>query len=168
MPTSAPAENGCVGLTNSDRKSRSAREVNRCLLRVLDTRTVRLGRREDPLPASPVLGQLVTVGRRAIAAREVPREILQVGHRGAAPSVDGLAWIADGGHRVAATEEAGEQPALGDRGVLVFVEEYHAIAIAFGPADLRPPLRKRGCEGHLVGEIDDASLPLLVPVGVDE
>ena len=65
------------------------------------------------------------------ARGKVSAEVEDVGDRRAAPAVDRLVGVADRGHRVAAPgrrvgpgEERAEQQRLGDRGVLVLVEQH--------------------------------------------
>ncbi len=108
----------------------------------------------------------------AVGLREVLREVVQVGDRGAAPAVDRLAGVADGGHRVpgagAAAEQAGQHEALGDRGVLVLVEQHHPVLLAQQPADLGALLGEPGGGGDLVAEVEQAELLLAGPVVLDQ
>lgn len=96
--------------------------------------------------------------------REVLGEVVQVGDGRAAPAVDGLAGVADGGHRVsggralgALSEEAGEQESLGDGRVLVLVEEDDAELLAEDLADLGPGGGQLGGAGDLVAEVEQVA-----------
>ena len=68
--------------------------------------------------------------------REVGDEPAQVAGAGAAPAVDRLARVADGGDRVAAAEQRLQQHQLGVAGVLVLVEQHDLVAGPLGRADL--------------------------------
>ena len=61
------------------------------------------------------------------------------------------------GDRVAAAEEPGEQPALGDRGVLVLVEQDHPELLPQGRADLGAGLGETRSQTHLVGEVHEVA-----------
>ncbi len=97
-------------------------------------------------------------------------EVVEVGDGGAAPAVDGLAGVADGGDGVAGAlaEQAGEQQALGDGGVLVFVEEDDAELLAQGRADLGAGGGEGGGRGDLVAEVEEVAAAFFVAVGADE
>ena len=84
-----------------------------------------VGEVEQPAAAAAVLAEREAAGGAAVGVREVRGEVVEVGHGGAAPAVDGLAGVADGGDGVAGAgaEQPGEQQPLGDRGVLVLVEQ---------------------------------------------
>ncbi len=98
------------------------------------------------------------------------REVVEVGHGGAAPPVDGLAGVADGGDGVprAAPEQSGEQQPLGHRGVLVLVEEDDRELLAEDAADLGPLLREPRGQGDLVAEVDEVAVALLLAVRADQ
>lgn len=108
--------------------------------------------------------------------REVEREVVEVGHGGAAPAVDRLAGVSDGGDGVpgpalgAAAEEGGEQQPLGDGGVLVLVEQHHPEFVAQDRADLGAGERQLGGERDLVAEVEEvaALLGLAVAPGQPE
>lgn len=107
--------------------------------------------------------------------REVLGEVVEVGDGGAAPAVDGLARVADGGHRVAGgalsgalAEEAGEQQPLGDGGVLVLVEEDDPELVAEDLADLGPGGGQLGGAGDLVAEVEQVAGALGGAVADDE
>ena len=91
------------------------------------------------------------------SAGEVLGEAVDVGHARAAPAVDRLQRVADRGDRVAAAEQPHEQQALGDRGVLVLVEQHDAELVAQRGADVGALLGEPGAEAHLVGEVDEVA-----------
>ena len=83
----------------------------------------------------PVLRKLVDsrrTGVRPRLGREVVREPAQVARAGAPPAVDGLAGVADRGHRVPAAEQGAQQHQLRVAGVLVLVEQHDVVAAALG------------------------------------
>ena len=82
--------------------------------------------------------------------REVGGEPAQVAGARAAPAVDGLARVADRGHRVPAAEQRPQQHQLGVAGVLVLVEQDHLVAGALGRADLGVPAGDPGRQRHLI------------------
>ena len=97
---------------------------------------------EDPPLGASVDGEGV---RRHGAGHGGERlgEVEDVGDRRAAPAVDRLVGVADRGHRVPAAAGrvgAGEDPrqhdGLGDRGVLVLVEEHHPELVALEHSDV--------------------------------
>ena len=106
--------------------------------------------------------------RPPVGRREVLGEPVEVGHRRTTPAVDGLAGVADRGHRMAATEQADEHPALRDAGVLVLVEQHDDRPLALGRPDLRERLGEPGRQGHLVAEVDRVEVGLGLPVGADQ
>lgn len=95
------------------------------------------------------------------------REVVEVGDGGAAPAVDRLAGVADGGHRVprTAAEQPGQQPPLGDGGVLVLVQQHHPALLAQQPPDRRVVLGEQRGVGDLVAEVEQVAAALLAPVG---
>ena len=118
-----------------------------------------VGGLEDARVGAPVDGERVRrdVGRRRRAGKSCA-EPEDVGHRRAPPAVDRLVGVADRGHRVAAAVAGvgpGEEPAqhqrLGDRGVLVLVEQHDLELRALGLADLgaaRAPAGRRARSGR--------------------
>jgi hypothetical protein len=131
-----------------------------------------VGEVEQPAPAAAVLGERVAAGGGAVGVREVPGEVVEVGDRGAAPAVDGLAGVADRGDRVPgprlAAEQPGEQQPLRDRGVLVLVQQHDAVAVPEHPADLGPGRRQLGGPGDLVPEVEQVAAALLPAVRLRE
>jgi hypothetical protein len=104
--------------------------------------------------------------------REVHAEVVDVVDRGPPPAVDGLARVADRGHGMPATvlagtaaEETLQHPALGDRGVLVLVQQHGLEPGPLAEADLGALDRKPGAGGHLVGELSDLLVGLQGTVG---
>ena len=85
---------------------------------------------------------------------EVGGEPAQVAGAGAAPAVDGLARVADRGHRVPAAEQRPQQHQLGVAGVLVLVEQDDLVAGALGRSDLRVPAGDPGRQCHLVPVVE--------------
>ncbi len=86
-------------------------------------------------------------------------EGLDVGHRGAAPSVDGLHGIADRRDRAAAEQGRQDHP-LRDRGVLVLVEQDHPEGPAHRVDDLAARTDQVHAQAHVVLE-PQAPGPLL-------
>ena len=80
--------------------------------------------------------------------REVDGEPPQVPRARAAPAVDGLARVADRGHRVPAAEQRPQQHQLGVAGVLVLVQQHHLVAGPLGRADLRVRGRRSAPRGR--------------------
>ncbi|GAA3219579.1 hypothetical protein GCM10020256_24770 [Streptomyces thermocoprophilus] len=117
-----------------------------------------VGEVEEPAAAAAVLAERPAVGGAAVGVREVFGEVVEVGDGGAAPAVDGLAGVADGGDGVAgaAAEQAGEQDALGDGGVLVLVEEDDAELVTQQAADFGQLCELCG-EGDLVAEVEQVA-----------
>ena len=110
--------------------------------RVVERSRQQVGGLEDPPLGASVDGERV---RRHGAGHGGERlgEVEDVGDRRAAPAVDRLVGVADRGHRVPAAAGrvgAGEDPrqhdGLGDRGVLVLVEEHHPELVALERADV--------------------------------
>lgn len=128
-----------------------------------------VGQPQQPAAAAAVLAEGVAPGGGAVGGGEVLGEVVEVGDGGAAPAVDGLAGVADGGDRVAGAvaEQAGEQDALSDGGVLVLVEEDHAVLLAQRPADLGDVAGEGGGEGDLVAEVDEVAGAFAGPVLLD-
>ncbi len=108
-----------------------------------------VGEVEEAAAAAAVLAERLAGRGAAVGVREVLGEVVEVGDGGAAPAVDGLAGVADRGDRVAgaAAEQACQQDALGDRGVLVLVEEDHPELVA---QDARRPRASAGRAGPTV------------------
>ena len=112
-------------------------------------------------------------GRRGLVrVGKVGGEAREVGGRGAAPAVDGLDRVPNGGQRQAAVESPAEQlrqgDALGVTGVLILVEQHHAVAAAKLLADLRAGPGQPGRGGHLATEVHDLGLPHPGMQGVDQ
>ncbi len=129
-----------------------------------------VGEVEEAAAAAAVLAEGVAAGRAAVGVGEVGGEVVEVGHGRATPAVDGLAGVADGGHRVAraAAEEAGQEDALGDRGVLVLVEEDDRELLAEDAADLGAGAGELGAQGDLVAEVEEVAAVLLAAVRLDQ
>ena len=131
----------------------------------------RVGEIEDARGRAPVVGQRVALSRPGSGIRhdgEVLWEVIDVVNAGTTPLVDGLAWIADGGHGMAIGEHCLEQSPLSHRRVLVFVEQNDRV---MGP-QLRAHLR-RGAhysqgKSDLVGEVDDLTIHLCRTKLIDE
>ncbi len=97
-------------------------------------------------------------------------EVVQVGDGGAAPAVDGLAGVADGGHRMAraAAEQAGEHDSLRHGGVLVLVQEDDLELLPEQRAHLGAGGREGRGQGDLVAEVQQLAPPLLGAVRPDQ
>ena len=104
----------------------------------------------------------------AVDGREGVGEVEDVGHRRAAPAVDRLVGVADRHHRVAGPEQPREHRGLGDRGVLVFVQQDHLEPRALELTDLGLVLHEPRGEGDLVTEVHQAEVGLERAVAVDE
>ncbi|GAQ55857.1 hypothetical protein a10_05706 [Streptomyces acidiscabies] len=128
-----------------------------------------VGEVEEASAAAAVLAERLAGGGAAVRVREVLGEVVEVGDGGAAPAVDGLAGVADGGDGVAgaAAEEAREEDALGDGGVLVLVQEDHLELLAQDPADLGDAGEARG-EGDLVAEVEEVAVAFGGAVAADQ
>ena len=132
-------------------------------------RPARMRRSERRLTVSGSTGH-VAVPR----LREGLGEVEDVGHRGAAPAVDRLVGVADRRHRVARPwrvrpgEQAGQHPGLGDRGVLVLVEQHHPEPGPLERAHVGLLLGQPGAEGDLVGEVHQPEVGLQPAVGRDQ
>ncbi|CAM5593648.1 hypothetical protein SGRIM128S_06307 [Streptomyces griseomycini] len=128
-----------------------------------------VGEVQQAAAAAAVLAERLAGGGAAVGVGEVLGEVVEVGDGGAAPAVDRLAGVADGGHRVAGAvaEEAGQQDALGDRGVLVLVEEDHAELVAQGAAHLGDR-GEPGGQGDLVAEVEQVAFAFGGPVAQHE
>ena len=83
-----------------------------------------IGEIKDAGAGTTVLAQRIALRLATVRLREVLDEILDIRHARTAPAVDRLAGIADRGDRMATTEDLLQQAALGDRGVLVLVEQH--------------------------------------------
>lgn len=129
-----------------------------------------VGEVEEAASAAAVLAEGVAGCGRAVGVGEVVGEVVEVGDGGAAPAVDGLAGVADGGDGVAGAvaEESGEQDALGDGGVLVLVEEDDPELLAEQGADCRVAVGEGGGEGDLVAEVDEVAVAFGAAVLLDE
>lgn len=130
-----------------------------------------VGEVEEAAAAAAVLAEGVAGRGCAAGLREVAREVVEVGHGGAAPAVDGLAGVADRGDRVpgrdavgAAAEEGGEQEALGHGGVLVLVEQDDPVLLAQDRADFRAGQGQLCGERDLVAEVEEVAAPLRLAV----
>lgn len=130
-----------------------------------------VGQVQQAAAAAAVLAEGVPGGGGAVGVREVAREVVEIGDGGAAPAVDRLAGVTDGGDCVpgggavgAAAEEGGEQQPLGDGGVLVLVEQDHPIFVAQDRADLGAGEGELGGERDLVAEVEEVAAALGVPV----
>ncbi len=113
--------------------------------------------------------------RRAVGAREGAADVEDVGDRGAAPAVDRLVGVADGGHGVAPAvlgirprEQGAEQLRLGDRGVLVLVEEHDPEPRPLRDADVGMVASEPGGQRDLVGEVHQPEVGLEPAVVLDE
>ncbi|MEY9486404.1 hypothetical protein RKD26_002198 [Streptomyces calvus] len=128
-----------------------------------------VGEVQQAAAAAAVLAERLAGGGAAVGVGEVFGEVVEVGDGGAAPAVDGLAGVADSGHRVAGAvpEQPGEEDALGDRGVLVLVEEDHAELVAQDPAHLGHR-GEPGGQGDLVAEVEQVAFAFGGPVAQDE
>ncbi len=108
--------------------------------------------------------QPVAGGGPAALPGEVRREARQVRRARAAPAVDRLHRVADRGDRhrlaVGAAEQRAQQDPLRVPGVLVLVEQRHAVALPLAAHDLRMGGRELRGERHLVGEVQRALAPL--------
>ena len=109
------------------------------------------------------------------SGREGVGEAQDVGHRRASPAVDRLVGVADGHHRVTAAvldvgpgEEGGQHQRLGDRGVLVLVEEDDVEPLALQRADVGAGAGQRGAERDLVGELHQPQRALQRAVVLDQ
>lgn len=133
-----------------------------------------VGELEEAAAAAPVLAEALAGGGGAVGVREVLGEVVQVGDGGAAPAVDRLAGVADGGDGVtgaaggAVAEKGGEEQPLGDGGVLVLVQQHHPELLAQQGADLGTGEGEPGGEGDLVAEVDEVPAALGVPVPLGE
>ena len=83
-------------------------------------------------------------------------KIAEVGTTGPAPAIDGLVRVSHRHHRVA-REQQGEQRALSDAGVLILIEEHHAVSRTNVLADLRVSGHQFQRERNLVRELDDTA-----------
>ena len=133
-----------------------------------------VGGGQDPLVGAAVDGEGVRRGP-AVTGREARRELEDVGDRGTAPAVDRLVGVTDRGDRVPEAalgirprEQSAQHQRLGDRGVLVLVEEDHLELAALDLAHLGTGLRQPGGERDLVGEVHQAEVRLEPAVGLDQ
>ncbi len=128
-----------------------------------------VGEVEEAAPAAAVLAEGLAGRGPAVGVGEVLGEVVEVGDGGAAPAVDRLAGVADGGDGVAGAlaEQAGQEDALGDRRVLVLVEQDHAELVAQDLAHLGGP-GEPGRQGDLVAEVEQVPLAFGGPVAGDQ
>ena len=124
--------------------------LDRCAER-LDERVRRF---EDDRPVAPARRERV-----ALLRSEGGGEVVEVGGARAAPSVDRLVRVADRHDRMR-REQLGQQPGLGDRRVLVLVEQHDAEFAALLLRDLAPLPHDREGESHLVGVLDEPAREL--------
>ncbi len=124
----------------------------------------RVRQAQQPAAAALVDRQLVHPRRLTVTTAEVQRESVEVRHRRPPPTVDRLAGVTDGGHRMAAAEQAGEHPPLRHGGVLIFVQEHNPGPGALQRADLGHAVRQPDGERDQIAEVDDVQLLLGLPV----
>ena len=98
---------------------------------------------------------------------EVAGKAEQVCGAGAAPSVNGLVWIADGHHRMV-PKQGVQQFGLQHGGVLVFVEEHDPVLVAIAVCDRSDFLAHLQRQRHLVGEFDQSQSAFLAAVAGGE
>lgn len=129
-----------------------------------------VGEVEEAAAAAAVLAERLAGGGAAVGVGEVFGEVVEVGDGGAAPAVDRLAGVADGGHRVAraAAEQARQEDALGHGGVLVLVEQDHSELVAQDAADLGACAGERRGEGDLVAEVEEVAFAFGGPVAAHQ
>lgn len=129
-----------------------------------------VGEVEEPAAAAAVLAERLAGRGAAVGVGEVLGEVVEVGDGGAAPAVDRLAGVADGGHRVAraAAEQARQEDALGHGGVLVLVEQDHSELVAQDAADLGARTGEGRGEGNLVAEVEEVALAFGRPVAAHQ
>jgi hypothetical protein len=127
------------------------------------------------VPAAAVDAERLPLRGRAVGAAELERKLEDVAGGRAAPAVDGLVRISDGGdgeaHRRGADasgEQLPQQARLGRGGVLVFVEEHDGEPLAQLLTHLRHERHEPHGLAQLVGELDDAEAPLQLLVVLDE
>ncbi len=118
----------------------------------------RVGQAQQPPTAALVDRQLVHPRRPAATAREMVRKAVEVRNGRTTPTVDGLAWIADGRHRMTTAEQACEHLPLRYGCVLVLVQQHDP-----GPGTLRRADRRHGggqSDGvaDQITEVDDVEL----------
>ncbi len=113
--------------------------------------------------------------RLAVRGGERVGEVEDVGHRGAAPAVDGLVGVTDRHDGVAQAvvgigpgEEPGQHGGLGDGGVLVFIQQHDLEARALQLADLGLVVDEPGGQGDLVTEVHQPQVGLEPAVAADE
>ena len=93
--------------------------------------------------------------------RKVPREALDVVHAGPTPTVDRLTRIADSQDGMSTPEDALEQFALGNRCVLILVEQNRRVSSSEFRDHLREACDDLPSQSNLVSEVDDLSHGLL-------
>jgi hypothetical protein len=134
-----------------------------------------VGDREDALVGTAIDGERVGGSGRSVRGGEVAAESQDVGDRRAAPPVDRLVRVADGGHRMTAAvrgawtrEQAAQQLRLGDRCVLVLVEEHDAELVALAPSYVGMLAGEARGERDLIGKVDQSEPALQRTVRLDE
>ncbi len=114
-------------------------------------------------------GAVVLLQLDHLQRRKILRQALEVVQRGAAPAVDGLVVVADGGEVRARAHQQLEQLVLGGVGVLVFVDQHMAELRLPARAHLGLALQQQQRQADQIIEIHAlvGSQPLLV-LGHDE
>ena len=121
-----------------------------------------LGRAGAAAPAGAVPSP---AGRPLASHGKVGDETAQVAGAGAAPAVDRLAGIADGGDRMPAAEQRLQQHQLGVAGVLVLVEKHYLEPGALDRTDLGMAAGDPCRQGDLVTVVDHFAGSLGARVG---
>ena len=95
--------------------------------------------------------------------------------RRAAPGIDRLYRVPDGGHWMSGTgvnsacaEQRPKNHPLRVTGVLVFVQQHHPVPLAQRAADARMIPHQGRRNLHLIGEVDHAAFPLGVGEGLNK
>ena len=130
-----------------------------------------IGHAQDARPGSPVEAERVPSRRlhHSIANRwKVLRELLDVVNAGPSPAVNRLTGIADCRHRMALREQCLEQVPLGNRRVLVLVQEYDPVSGTHTCCHIGEAANEFKCQARLVGEIQQVAGLLLCPPFDDE
>ena len=108
------------------------------------------------------VGRLEDADRRAVVlfeldhleVRVVARQSAQIGDIGAAPAIDCLIVIADGGERGARAGQEPEQLVLADIGILVFIDQQIAQAVLPFIADGRLAFEERHGNRDQIVKVD--------------
>ena len=100
--------------------------------------------------------------------REVVLEVEDVGQVGAPEAVDRLHVVADRGHPRSGRVDELQEPALGEVGVLVLVEEDDGVLVAQGLGQLGMVGEEADGQRDLVAEVEQVSLALAAAVGGDD